>query len=305
MDIFRRRSEERVADLRVEMVRRDRLKEEVDVKLKEIQVQFEQARVDWEEKERELEVYIRTRDRTILALRNELEFLNDNWEIKYARLVGLYEKLQKKYEETIGPNGANEAFTRAKALKAENEMLHTMIHELRETIQKQKKVIRGLQLDLDQLMEETADLIAEKERGIAEMAGDYVKLENKYRDEQTLRSRLLKQKDAERLALAESFQARVEQLEQIMEAMRFNDRQELLDKIKLWKKNYERVCNERDEVEDHYKALVERKESQLQNMLAENDQEREKTKKVQKESEQREKDIELKWKKTRRDVAVR
>merc|ERR1719487_561471 len=277
MDIFRRRSEERVADLRVEMVRRDRLKEEVDVKLKEIQVQFEQARVDWEEKERELEVYIRTRDRTILALRNELEFLNDNWEIKYARLVGLYEKLQKKYEETIGPNGTQEAFRRAMALKAENETLHTMIHDLRETIQKQKKAIRGLQLDLDQLMKETADLIAEKERGIAEMAGDYVKLENKYRDEQTLRGRLLKQKDAERLALAESFQARVEQLEQIMEAMRFNDRQDLLDKIKLWKKNYERVCNERDEVEDHYKALVERKETQLQGMLVENDQERQKT----------------------------
>merc|ERR1719230_651495 len=157
----------------------------------------------------------------------------------------------------------------------ENEALHKTIHELREVIAKQKKVIRGLQLDIDQLMKETADVIAEKERGIAEMAGDYVKLENRYRDEQVLRARLLKQKDAERLALAESFQARVEQLEQIMEAMRFNDRQALLDKINLWKKNYERVCVERDEVEDHYKALVERKESQLQNMLAENDQERE------------------------------
>jgi chromosome segregation ATPase len=250
------------------------------VKLAEIQQQWDAARLDWEEKERELEVFIRTRDRTILSLRNELEFLNDNWEIKYMRLVGLYEKLQKKYEETIGPNGAQESYKRAQALKAENETLHTMIHELRETIQKQKKVIRGLQLDIDQLMKETADLIAEKERGIAEMAGDFVKLENKYRDEQTLRGRLLKQKDAERLALAESFQARVEQLEQIMEAMRFNDRQELLDKIKLWKKNYERVCNERDELEDHYKNIVERKESQLQNMLIENDEERQKRKEV-------------------------
>jgi len=262
------------------MVRRDRLKEEVDVKLKEIQQQFEKARVDWEDKERELEVYIRSRDRTILALRNELEFLNDNWEIKYARLVLLYEKLQKKYEETIGSAGVQEAYRRAMAVKEENETLHTMIHTLRETIQQQKKVIRGLQLDLDQLMKETADLIAEKERGIAEMAGDFTKLENKYRDEQTLRARLLKQKDAERLALAESFQARVEQLEQIMEAMRFNDRQELLDKIKLWKKNYERVCVERDEVEDHYKSIVETKEQQLQKMLVENDEEREKTEKA-------------------------
>lgn len=295
MDAFRRRAEERVADLRIEMVRRDRLKEELDVKLTEVQQQLDQARVDWEEKERELEVYIRTRDRTILALKNELEFLNDNWEIKYSRLVNLYEKLQKKFEETIGANGVQEAFRRALALKLENEALHTTIHDLRETIQKQKKVIRGLQLDIDQLMKETADMIAEKERGIAEMAGDFVKLENKWRDEQTLRARLLKQKDAERLALAESFQARVEQLEQIMEAMRFNDRQDLLDKIKLWKKNYERVCCERDEVEDHYKDLVERKESQLQNMLIENDVEREATQKAIQEGEDKVAACEAKW----------
>lgn len=296
MDIFRRRSEERVADLRVEMVRRDRLKEEVDVKLKEIQVEWQQARVDWEEKERELEVYIRTRDRTILALRNELEFLNDNWEIKYARLVNLYEKLQKKLEDTNGAAGVQEAFRRAMAVKAENEALHTMIHELREVIQQQKKVIRGLQLDIDQLMKETADMIAEKERGIAEMAGDYTKLENKWRDEQVLRARLLKQKDAERLALAESFQARVEQLEQIMEAMRFNDRQELLDKIKLWKKNYERVCVERDEVEDHYKSLMETKEMQLQKMLIENDEEREKTEAAHEKGRHNVKEVEDHWK---------
>jgi len=191
--------------------------------------------------------------------------------------VNLYEKLQKKYEETIGPSGVQEAYRRAMAVKEENETLHKMIHDLREIIQQQKKVIRGLQLDIDQLMKETADMIAEKERGIAEMAGDFTKLENKWRDEQTLRERLLKQKDAERLALAESFQARVEQLEQIMEAMRFNDRQALLDKIKLWKKNYERVCVERDEVEDHYKDLMETKEKQLFGMIDENNQEREKT----------------------------
>jgi len=81
-----------------------------------------------------------------------------------------------------------------------------------------------------------------------------------------------------------------------MEAMRFNDRQELLDKIKLWKKNYERVCCERDEVEDHYKDLVERKESQLQNMLVENDEEREATRKAKEEGEDRVKQCEAKWK---------
>jgi len=297
MDTFRRRSEEVVADLRTEMDRRDRLREEVDVKLLEAQAQLVTARSNWDEKERELEVYIRTRDRAILALKNELEFLNDNWEIKYSRLVSLYEKLQKKYEETIGANGVQEAFRRALGLKAENEALHTMIHELRETVQKQKKAIRGLQLDYDQLMKETADVIAEKERGIAEMAGDFVKLENKYRDEQTLRARLLKQKDAERLALAESFQARVEQLEQIMEAMRFNDRPQLMDKIKLWKKNYERVCCERDEVEDHYKELLEVKEAQLQNMMEENSIEREKTATAHLDGQQALELCEVKWKK--------
>lgn len=278
LDALRRRMDERVSDLRVEMNRRDIAKEEVEVKLSELQMQWVEARNAWDDKERELEVFIRTRDRNILALKNELEFLNDSWEIKYQRLVNLFEKCQKKYEEAVGPNGVQEAFRRAMALKAENEKLHTTIHELREVIQKQKKVIRGLQLDIDQLMKETADVILEKERGIAEMAGDYVKLENKYRDEQTLRARLLKQKDAERLALAESFQARIEQLEQIMEAMRFNDRDELIEKINKWKKNYERVCTERDDVEDHYKDLVERKETQLQGMIVENDQEREKTK---------------------------
>lgn len=295
-DAFKRRNEERVADLRTEMERRDRLKDEVDKKLVEAQEEIEKARVDWEDKKRELEVYIRTRDRTILALKNELEFLNDNWEIKYTRLVNLYEKLQKKFEATVGPHGAQEAYKRAMALKQENEILNTTIHELRDIIQKQKKVIRGLQLDLDQLMKETADLIAEKERGIAEMAGDYAKLENKYRDEQLLRKRLLKQKDAERLALAETFQARVEQLEQIMEAMRFNDRQELLDKIKLWKKNYERVCLERDEVEEYYKDLVSRKDLQLKNMIIENDEEREKTEKAIESGETALKESNDKWK---------
>jgi len=82
-----------------------------------------------------------------------------------------------------------------------------------------------------------------------------------------------------------------------MEAMRFNDRQELIDKIKLWKKNYERVCCERDEVEDYYKDLVERKEKQLQNMLAENDEQREKTDKVEMAGEEALKALDLKWKK--------
>mmetsp|Transcript_52839 Transcript_52839/g.92787 ORF Transcript_52839/g.92787 Transcript_52839/m.92787 type:complete len:1086 (+) Transcript_52839:134-3391(+) len=270
IDDLKRRGEDRVYDLRIEIDRRDVQIEEEQFKIVELGERFEKARGAWEEKERELEVYIRGRDRNITALKNELEFLNDSWEIKYQRLVQLYEKLQKKYDEMIGPNGQAEAYRRAQALKSENDLLNKRIKVLEETIVKQKKQIRGLQIDIDQLMKETADLIAEKERGISEMAGDAVKLENKYREECLLRERLIRQKDAERLALAESFQARVDQLEQLMEAMRFNDREELIDRIALWKKNYERVCNERDDIEEHYKAVVDLKEKQLQGMLGEN-----------------------------------
>lgn len=295
LDAERRRCEEKVKDLLMEVARRERINEELEVKLQEIQVQFEKARADWEEKERELEGQIRARERTIMALKNELEFLNDNWEIKYARLLGLFEQLQKKYETTIGPNGTNEAFQRAKALKQENEKLVEEIHKLKETIQQQAKKIRDLKAELDQLMKETADLIAEKERGMAEMAGDMAKLENKYRDEQILRDRLLKQKDVERAALAESFQARVEQLEQLMEAMRFNDREELLAKIQLWKNNYSRVCTEREEIEESYKSLMERKEQQLQAMLTENDEERHKTEMAIEEGLEKVQENDKKW----------
>jgi len=277
LDDDRKRCEEKVKDLLMEVASRDREIKELEEKKQEVIEQFEKARCDWEEKERELEGQIRGRERTIMALKNELEFLNDNWEIKYARLLGLFEQLQKKYEATVGPNGINEAFNRAKALKQENEKLVEEIYSLKETIQQQAKKIRDLKAELDNLMKETADLIAEKERGMAEMAGDMAKLENRYRDEQILRARLIKQKDVERAALADSFQARVEQLEQLMEAMRFNDRQELLDTIQLWKNNYSRVCTEREEIEENYKSLMERKEQQLQAMLQENDEERHKT----------------------------
>jgi hypothetical protein len=123
-----------------------------------------------------------------------------------------------------------------------------------------------------------------------------VRLERKYEYEQILRERLLKQKDVERAALSDSFSARVEQLEQLMEAMRFNDREELLDKIALWKKNYSRVCTEREEIEESYKALMDRKEQQLQQMLIENDEERQKTEKAKEEGVEKLAEQEKKWK---------
>merc|ERR1711941_260921 len=55
LDDARRRSEEKVNDLLVEVARREREAEEVEAKLSEVHIEFEKARADWEEKERELE----------------------------------------------------------------------------------------------------------------------------------------------------------------------------------------------------------------------------------------------------------
>merc|ERR1711972_859839 len=108
------------------------------------------------------------------------------------------------------------------------------------------------------------------ERGIAEMVGDMAKLQNRLRDEQELRDRLVKELQEEKKEIVESFQLRIEQLEQLVESMRFTDRQELLDKIAVWKNAYARVCNQRDELEDHYVELVELARKQVQKMVVEN-----------------------------------
>merc|ERR1711920_847002 len=110
----------------------------------------------------------------------------------YNRLMGLFEKVQKKYDELVGPNGVSESYRRCRDLKTENNELVREILELKEMIKKQKRQIRDLQLDIDMHMKETADLIAEKERGIAEMVGDMAKLQNQLRDERDLRDRLVK-----------------------------------------------------------------------------------------------------------------
>lgn len=44
-------------------------------------------------------------------------------------------------------------------------------------------------------------------------------------------------------------EARITQLEQLVEAMRFTDREELVDTIDVWKRAYERICIARDEME--------------------------------------------------------
>ena len=54
---------------------------------------------------------------------------------------------------------------------------------------------------------ETADIIAEKEKGIAEMVGDMAKLESRYRAEVELKEALVREMTAEKIQLVESFQA--------------------------------------------------------------------------------------------------
>jgi hypothetical protein len=82
--------------------------------------------------------------------------------------------------------------------------------------------------------------------------------------------RLLKEADAEKVEIVNSFQLRVDQLEQLVEGMRFTDRQELVDKIETWKKAYERVCIQRDDIEDDLNQIVDIKEVQVTKMGEEN-----------------------------------
>merc|ERR1712032_682017 len=74
---------------------------------------------------------------------------------------------------------------------------------------------------------------------------------------------------AEKFAIVASFEGRIRELEQQIEAMRFTDRQELVDTIDIWKRAYERACVERDEMEDSYKELLDTKDYQVMKMAEE------------------------------------
>lgn len=269
-DHIQRRTDVRLADLHIELERKDRARMEVDRELHELRAAWAKSRTDFEEKIRDLEAIIRTRDRALASMQNELEFINDSWEIKYLRLMSLFEKLQRRYTDLLGPNGPVESLNRAQDLKAENEKMHFQIQEFKELLKKQKRQIRDLQLDMDMRMKETADMIMIKERGMVEMLGEFAKLENRLRDENFLREQLIKQMNEEKKAIVESFQARIEQLEQLVEAMRYTDRQELVDRIDIWKRAYERVCVDRDEMEDELKKIIDVKELQLRKMADDN-----------------------------------
>ncbi|CAE7193486.1 unnamed protein product, partial [Symbiodinium pilosum] len=67
----------------------------------------------------------------------------------------------------------------------------------------------------------------------------------------------------EKRAIVASFQARIEQLEQLVEAMRFTDRDELVNTIDVWKRAYERICIARDEMEEDFQSQLVMKDKQL------------------------------------------
>ena len=46
---------------------------------------------------------VRTRDRLVTSLKNEIELVAESWEVKYDKLLSLFDKLQKKYDELSQP----------------------------------------------------------------------------------------------------------------------------------------------------------------------------------------------------------
>jgi len=267
IDLVESRAEQRVNDLAIEMVRRDKQIQQMHDELDEVRQMFEQARVSWEEKEREMEAFLRNRDRQIGNLKNEIEFLNDAWELKYNKLMALFERAQKKYEDLIGPGGIREAQRHVVDLKMEVDLLRKEILDLKETLKKQKRRIRDLELDMDGQMKETADILTEKERGIAEMVGDYAKLQALFRSEVDLKEKLLAEKDLERQEMRNAFLARISQLEQLVEAMRYTDRQDLVDKIQRLKQSLSRKNVELEELEEHYEELLKIKDEQIKDLV--------------------------------------
>mmetsp|Transcript_23593 Transcript_23593/g.54844 ORF Transcript_23593/g.54844 Transcript_23593/m.54844 type:complete len:1073 (+) Transcript_23593:54-3272(+) len=296
-DDLRTRSDLREADLEIEIVRRDKAKAATEKELLAVRAQFDKARVTWESKERELEVLVRTGDRLVTSLKNEIELVAESWEVKYDKLLSLFDKLQKKYDELLGPGGLAEALRRARDLKEENVELTKQTHDLKEMIKKQKRQIRDLQLDIDMHMKETADLILQKEQGIAEMVGDYAKLQASFRKEVEQKERITIELTEEKRAIVASFQARIEQLEQLVEAMRFTDRDELVDTIDVWKRAYERICLARDEMEEDYQNQLVMKDKQLRKMALDNSEERDNVQKEIAKWIEKVEEVEAEWKK--------
>merc|ERR1740127_123284 len=91
---------------------------------------------------------------------------------------------------------------------------------------------------------------------MAELVGENVNLQKQLQAAYEEREATIRELKGEQISLAESFQDRVVQLEQLVEAMRFTDRQALVDKIDVWKRAYERAAIARDDQEEQYKEKL-------------------------------------------------
>ena len=61
--------------------------------------------------------------------------------------------------------------------------------------------------------------------------------------------------------------SRIAQLQQVMEALRYTDREELVKNINTWKAAWERRGVERDDLEERMQALLEKKEQQVHDIV--------------------------------------
>merc|ERR1712183_489336 len=122
----------------------------------------------------------------------------------------------------------------------------------------------------DEVLKETADIISEKERGLAKMVGDFAKLRQQFNEYQAVAEMARKEQQQEMVAMGESFSARVEELEQLVETMRFTEREELCARIETWKDAYKRVCLDRDEIEEDLRGQVQTKDGQIFTMAEDN-----------------------------------
>jgi hypothetical protein len=267
--MWRMRGEADITDARVDVERMAQAKKKVEGELEALRAEYHNARSSFEEKLIAMDVNLRNRDRTIMQQKNELEIISDSWEIKYNTLRCAFEKQQKRYDEATGPNGILEATRRNKDLKQEIVVLAGVIGDLREQIKKLKRRNRDLELTIDETLKETSDLIREKDKGISNMVGDYAKLRGLYDQLTDSMKQLQKEKDGELVIVVESYQARVVELEQLVESLRFTDRQVIFDKIAVWKKAYERVVLERDMLDEEHAHSLNIKEKQLDEIVKE------------------------------------
>lgn len=266
--------EERAAD------REDHLKKMIadrDEKYRELQKQHDETLQKWaedkeavEERERQLEMDIRMKEREIKKLEGEMEMFKEQAEDRYNRLLKRCEQLQRMYDEAVGPGGAAETKKRAAALEEEILRLQGVVHERDEYIVRQRKMIREKELEIDEVQKETADLIHIKEQAYSQLSKEHQTLQHQMGEE--LRKAAEKHDELHNRLMAKisEFNKTVKRLEEEKEALRFNDRDELLAQVAHFKKMWELKIQEKRDAEEEFEEKLEVKENTLQEIIKQN-----------------------------------